>query len=339
MNPYLSLGYFRHWLLSKIMFQILIARWFFAPPDNQWRRTHFPAALWESHWAGRSHRLKCMGKLRCSAGPGGGGGSPAVPGCPQPPSSVLLKVWNQKPAAHMALLLQGSPVCREAGCVIYTPPDICLFPCAWNSYKSPSLPMQHLLCQLFPIPRIALLWCMLTLVRIQSRLHFFSSVLQFVMFALHAVCVLQHIWLSSHHYTAPKLHKPDLCSAIRVINKHIRWQQKQKGSQGTRIFISDISLFSQDGKCWCPTPLCFSANPSPRSKLINLVELWAHISHRPHLSASRCSECSCWAMTCFLLLHPASVGLSKGAEAPQKRILCSKGTQKFCAASLSSLAR
>lgn len=325
MNPHLSLRYFRHRLLSKTAFQVLIAPWFFAPPDNQQGRTHFPtAALWESHWAERPHRLKSMGKLRSSAGAGGVSGSPAASGCPQPPSSVLLKVWYQKPASHMALLLQGSPVCHEADGVIYTSPDICLFPCAWNSYKSPSLPLQHLLCQLFPIPRIALPWCTLTLVRTQSHLHFFSSVLQFVMFALHAVCVLQHIWLSSHHYTAPKLCIPNLCSAIHAINKHISWQQNQKGSQGTRNFISDISLFSQDGKCWCLATLCLSANSSPRSKLIDVVELWTHISHRPHLSASH------WALWVLLLGNDLFLATSSCPYGSQQR--CWRSSEAFCAA-------
>ena len=69
--------------------------------------------------------------------------------------------------------------------------------------------------------RLPFLGAGLMLVLIQSHPRFFSLILQFVMLALHTDYVLQHIWISSHHYIVHSLHKPNLYSAIPVIKEHI----------------------------------------------------------------------------------------------------------------------
>lgn len=173
----------------------------------------------------------------------------------------------------------------------------------------------------------------LTLVLIQSHLHFFSLILQFVMFALHTDHVLQQIWISSPHYIAHKLHNPDLRAAIHATNEHIRWHQIRKGSQGscdslTLSVLTSLSLAKKaNASDWHP-----SASLQVHHLGQNCLFLWScepTSSIPPRFYASCCSQDSCWAMSWFLLLYPISVGPAKAAKLLRNMLWAAKGLRSF----------
>lgn len=158
----------------------------------------------------------------------------AVPWMPSCGCTVFLKYsiknqtnmwphrWKDRPCALWSISLHFPYIC------FFSTPGIAESLLALHQLQIPH-PLLHNICQASCSPSHSygspFLGASLMLVLIQSHPSFTSSILQFVTFALHTDHVLQHIWISSHHYIAPNLQNPNLHSAIHVVKECVRWQQ------------------------------------------------------------------------------------------------------------------
>lgn len=133
----------------------------------------------------------------------------------------------------MALLVEGSPTCLVADIVTYASPYIRFFSMPGIAASCVALhqlqiphPFLHNICQASCSPShsygLPFLGAGLMLVLIQSHPRFFSAWFSNLSCLPCTQTVLQHIWISSHHYTAHNLLKSNLYSSIPVIKGRIR---------------------------------------------------------------------------------------------------------------------